>query len=64
MKCPHCKKKMKNKSYLIWDLSNCPSETGKDSIRWVDKYKCKKCGSKIIDGKIEINKQTGEKDEQ
>lgn len=63
MKCPNCKKKMKNKSYLLWDLSNCMSVTGKESIRWIDKYKCKKCGTKIVDGKIKNNKIKGEIDE-
>lgn len=63
MKCPHCKNKMKNKSYLLWDLSNCQSVTGKDSVRWINKYKCKKCGTKIIDGEIKKSKIMGETDE-
>ena len=63
MKCPNCKKKMKNKSYLLWDLSNYMSVTGKESIRWINKYKCKKCGTKIVDGKIKTNKIMGEIDE-
>lgn len=52
MKCPKCKNKMKDKSYLLVDLSYVPPNEVKDTFKWVSKYKCKSCGIKIKDGKV------------
>ena len=52
MKCPTCKKKMKDKSYLLLDIGSSDGS----SLRWVEKYKCKRCGTKVVDGNVKERK--------
>ena len=59
MKCPNCNRKMKDKSYLLLETT----EEGFDKehlIKWVEKYKCKNCGLKIINGKIKKGEKNNE----
>ena len=37
---------------MLWDLSGSLPDKDKPSLRWVDKFKCKNCGTKVKDGEI------------